>query len=460
MKKTIYSKIALLAALLTLGLTANAQQKGKAFGRPIKATPSESGHIRCVSTEYEEYLQEKMPERETKEQFEQWIAGKIAEGKARRQASPSNEAIVITIPVVVHVIHDGDAVGSGENIKEGQILSQITVLNQDYRRMAGTPGFNSDAVGADIEIEFCLAKTAPDGTLTNGIDRVNLGQTEWGNDDIESIMKPETSWDPTKYFNIWVCRFGGDLADVLGYAQFPQSSGLQGLSGPYAASRDGVVIGYQNFGSRTIYPSGTYQTPYDKGRTATHEIGHALGLIHIWGDYIGCSNQAQNGDYCADTPVAEDANDTCPEGFDSCPSLPGEDMTNNYMDYTRDNCMNIFTADQKTRMRTVMQNSPRRASLTTSTVCQPPTAGVEDFELLNGINLYPNPAQDILNIAVENGELPDSFTIYNNLGQSISSVKVSSNANLTINTSSYSNGIYFIKVDKGSQSKKLKFVKN
>jgi hypothetical protein len=457
MKQTI-TKAAFFALLLSVSFLANAQQKPRIFGREIHATPNpENGLIRCVSTEYEEYLSELEPQRKTAE-FEQWIGEKIQIERARRQAAPSSEAIVITIPVVIHVIHDGDATGVSENIKEGQVLSQITVLNQDYRKMAGTPGFNSDAVGADVEIQFCLAKTAPDGTATNGIDRVNLGQASFNRSDVEQYLKPETIWDPTRYFNIWVCRFGGDLDDVLGYAQFPAASGLSGLSAPFSANTDGVVIGYQYFGSQTLFSGGSYQAPYNRGRTATHEVGHALGLRHIWGDTNTCNSANFGGDYCADTPIAQTANSSCPDGLDSCPQ-DGVDMTNNYMDYTNDFCMNIFTLDQKTRMRTVMQNSPRRASLTTSTVCQPPL-GTEQFEFLNGASLYPNPAQDVLNIAFENGELPDSFTIYNNLGQVMSSIKVIGSTNLTVNTSSYSSGMYFVKIDKGNQSKTLKFLKN
>ncbi|MCW4468626.1 T9SS type A sorting domain-containing protein [Flavobacterium sp. MFBS3-15] len=460
MKKTIYSKVALVAAFLSLSLSVAAQQQPKAFGRPIKAAANpENGLIRCVSAEYEEYLREQIPQRANTPEFEQWIEAKIQQEQIRRQASPSNEAIVITIPVVVHVIHDGDAVGVSENIKEGQVLSQITVLNQDYRRQAGTPGYNSDAVGADVEIEFCLAKTAPDGSATTGIDRVNLGITSYDESTVESYMKPETIWDPTNYFNIWVCRFGGDLDGVLGYAQFPQSSGLQGLSGPFAANTDGVVIHYQYFGSRAVFPSGTYGTPYDRGRTATHEIGHSLGLRHIWGDTVGCSTTNSGGDYCADTPVAYDANGSCPTGLDTCPAQTGLDMTNNYMDYTNDTCMNIFTLNQKTRMLTVMNNSPRRASLKNSTRCQPPL-GIDDFNLLNGLNVYPNPTQGILNISSDNGNLPDSFTIYNSLGQVMANIKVSSTSNLNVNTSTYANGLYFIKLDKGNQSKTIKFIKN
>ncbi len=89
-----------------------------------------------------------------------------------------------------------------------------------------------------------------------------------------------------------------------------------------------------------------------------------------------------------------------------------------------------------------------------------PFVSIEDFMSLNSMNVYPNPAQDILNISTENGDLPDSFVIYNSLGQTMAQVKVGSNANLTVNTSAYSNGIYFIKIDKGSQSKTVKFIKN
>ncbi len=460
MKKTINGKAFLVAALLSAGFLANAQQQPRAFGRPVKQAPNtESGHIRCVSTEYNEYLRENN-QLESRDEFEAIIAQKIQERKTRRQAAPEGTTDVITIPVVVHVIHNGDALGSNENISDAQVRSQITVLNQDYRRQAGTPGFNSLAVGADIQIEFCLAKTDPSGNLTTGIEHLNKGQASWTESQIESTLKPSTYWNPNKYFNIWVCNFGGDLSDVLGYAQFPNLSGLSGLpNNSGGASTDGVVIGYKYFGSKIIYPGGNYESPYDRGRTCTHEIGHALGLIHIWGDTDGCSTSANAGDYCDDTPISYSANDTCPANLDTCPSQPGKDMTNNYMDYTRDTCMNIFTQDQKERIVAVMENSSRRQSLITSTVCQP-LAGIEDFMSLNSMNVYPNPAQDILNISTENGDLPDSFVIYNSLGQTMAQVKVGSNANLTVNTSAYSNGIYFIKIDKGSQSKTVKFIRN
>jgi Pregnancy-associated plasma protein-A/Secretion system C-terminal sorting domain len=456
MKKTIYNRVVFLTVLLALGLCAHAQQQPRVFGRAIKQTPNETGLIRCVSAEYAETMREN-GQLESSEGFETMIAQKIQERKARRQAMPQGTAEVITIPVVVHVIHNGDALGSNENITDAQVISQINVLNQDYRRMAGSPGFNSLAVGADVEINFCLAKTNPAGALTTGIEHLNKGQASWTESQIENTLKPTTYWNPDKYFNIWVCNFGGDLADVLGYAQFPNLSGLSGLpNNSGSASTDGVVIGYKYFGSQTLYPAGNYESPYNGGRTCTHEIGHALGLLHIWGDVNNCNNST---DHCDDTPVAYDANDNCPANLNSCPTKPGNDMTNNYMDYTRDSCMNIFTQDQKERMLAVMENSSRRSSLVTSTVCQAPM-GIEDFMSLNGMNVYPNPAQDVLNISTESGDLPDSFVIYNSLGQTMANVKVGSTANLTVNTSAYSNGIYFIKIDKGSQSKTVKFIKN
>lgn len=464
MKKTINKKTTLIAILLALGtLQLHAQTAPKTF----RSVNPNNGMVRCTSVEYDEYLTEKNPNLSAdRAQFEKLLAAKIAENKAMRLQSPDEANAVLTIPVVIHIIHNGDAVGTSENIKEGQALSQITVLNQDYRRMVGTPGFNDLEVGADTEIQFCLAQVKPDGSATTGIDRVNMNQVSWTSfDQINTVLKPQTIWDPEQYFNIWVVNFGGDLSDILGYAQFPSSSGLNGINADGGgADSDGVVIGYRYFGSKDVFAGGTYATAlgYDKGRTATHEVGHALGLRHIWGD--GGSQQAgftdcNATDYCNDTPFAGWENYDCEGAYDSCPLKTGSDMTNNYMDYTNDACMDVFTKNQKTRMKTVLQNSDRRKNLVTSNVCQV-VAGAEEFNLLNGINLYPNPAQTVLNIAVENNELPDSFVIYNSLGQTITTVKVNGSANLVVNTSAYSNGVYFIKIDKGTATKTLKFIKN
>jgi len=323
--------------------------------------------IRCASTEYEEYLQSKNPNRLSNSEFEQWITPKIAFEKEKRKNIPKGSRInaVITIPVVVHVIHNGDIIGTDENIFDEQIISQIQVLNEDFRRKSGTPGFNTNPVGADVEIEFALAKRDPSGVLTNGIDRINFEQASWSTEDIDSTVKPLTIWNPEKYLNIWIVKFATNR--LLGYAQFPSNSTLAGINtneGP--ANTDGVVIGYTFFGSSSYFPGGSYAAPYNAGRTTSHEVGHWLGLRHIWGD-----GDCSVDDFCVDTPNAGQENYGCPSGTDSCKSSPGLDMIENYMDYTDDTCMNIFTADQKNRMVTVMNNSIRRASLKNSDALTP-----------------------------------------------------------------------------------------
>ncbi len=384
MKKLLY-----FFALVTVGAWAQTPKaKNKLFGADINPTniPTASGKIRCASTEYETFLQQKHSTRANEEAFENWMSAKIRERKAlASNRSTQSTTVVYTIPVVVHVIHNGDAYGSGENITDEQVLSQIEVLNQDFRRMLNTPGYNTNAVGADTEIEFCLAQTDPDGNETTGINRVNLGTASWGETAIENTLKPQTQWDPNLYFNIWVCRFGGDLTDVLGYAQFPDNSTLGGIDTIGGdAETDGVVIGYQYFGSQAIYPDGTYDSQFFNGRTSTHEIGHCFGLRHIWGDSFSCTVNATDSlkDYCLDTPAASSATSGCPSNKNSCPNSPGNDMIENYMDYTDDGCMNIFTQDQKERMLVVLENSPRRSSLRTSTVCQAP----QGFEIDGSLN--------------------------------------------------------------------------
>lgn len=361
MKKNTLLKIVFSLSLFVSVFSGYSQEKKKTvFGRQISPSSinPDNGYVRCFSEEYEKYLQETNPKRLTDDEFESWLTPLIEEYK-KNQILSSQSGGIITIPVVVHVIHNGDAYGVNENITDEQVESQITVMTQDFRRMIGTPGFNSNAVGADTQVQFALAKVDPNGNPTNGINRVNLCQESWSTADINSTVKPTTIWDATQYMNMWSVNFSDQT--LLGYAQFPDASGLPGLNtSGGSATTDGVVAGYRFFGSSSL-ATGQFQPPYDKGRTMTHEVGHWIGLRHIWGDG-GCTVD----DFCADTPVAGSPNFGCVTGANSCPA-PGVDMIENYMDYTDDTCMNIFTQNQKDRMVVIMNNAARRASLKTST---------------------------------------------------------------------------------------------
>ena len=196
MKKITTLKILLFSLGLFACSSSFAQStaKRKVFGKEIKSINPNNGLVRCISDEYEASLQRDNSKRATNEQFEKWIAPYVANAKAKMLSNKNTDgtAIVINIPVVVHVIHNGDAVGSNENITEARVLSQITVLNQDFRRMLGTPGYNSNTVGADIEIQFCMAQRKPDGTATNGIDRVLKTTTNWATSSSVETMKTTT----------------------------------------------------------------------------------------------------------------------------------------------------------------------------------------------------------------------------------------------------------------------------
>ena len=254
---------------------------------------------------------------------------------------------IITIPVVVHIVYYNNT----ENISDQQIFSQIDILNEDFRRLnsdtINTPAaFQS--VAADTEIEFCLATRDPNGNPTNGITRTSTTQTSFStNDGVKySSSGGKDAWNTSKYLNMWVCDLSGGL---LGYAQFPGGT----------ASSDGVVCDYAYFGD-----IGTASSPYDLGRTTTHEVGHWLNLRHIWGD-SNCGN-----DFCNDTPEHSGSNYGCPS-YPSTSNCSGNgnagDMFMNYMDYTDDACMNIFTNDQKNRMIAAINTS--RSGLLTSDGC-------------------------------------------------------------------------------------------
>lgn len=264
---------------------------------------------------------------------------------------------IIRIPVVVHVVHnvatESFRGGASANIPDQQIFSQIKVLNEDFRRISGTPGFNDNPVGADMGIEFYLATIDPNGNPTSGITRHYNPKAQWDPTREMSELTNIVSWDASRYLNIWVTNLPSTF---LGLAQFPGAP-VEGLSLRDAPLRnDGIYIDHQYFGRQTGTSVGG---AYTYGRTTTHEVGHWLGLIHIWGD------RECGTDYCDDTPVAEDANyeQQCFAPFSNCTGVFTRNMFENYMDYSADQCMNIFTQDQKARTRAVLELSARRRNL-------------------------------------------------------------------------------------------------
>ena len=244
----------------------------------------------------------------------------------------------VDLPVVVHAMHSRSAPES--DISDEQIHSQITVLNQDFNGQNAdvdqVPEVWKDLVG-DARIHFHLATEDPDGNPSDGIVRVETDQDSFTYDDAVKSSRTGGSdpWPTDRYLNIWVCRLSGGL---LGYAQFP--------GGP--AETDGVVILNTAFGT-----TGIASPPFDLGRTATHEVGHWLNLLHIWGDDgTGCGGT----DEVDDTPNQGSENIGRPSFPKvSCDNAPNGDMFVNYMDYVNDAAMFMFTPQQVARMLTALE---------------------------------------------------------------------------------------------------------
>ena len=375
-------------------------------------TPDEE-KIRCYTMEVDAQMRADNPDMGTLEDFERWLAPLVQKYKADQTQGAKSNAVT-TIPIVFHVIHNGTSVGSGDNISSALINAQIQQLNNDFRRISGTSGYNTDPRGTDSEIEFCAAAFDPNGNPLSepGINRINRSSAgftapPYTTSYIDNTIKPATYWNPNDYCNVWVMSLSGGL---LGYAQFPNSSGLGGLNtNNGGASTDGVVVLTSSVGSSANpNPSGGV---YNEGRTLTHELGHFFGLRHIWGD-ANCGN-----DYCGDTPAASGSASGCPNKT-TCDGQ--RDMVENYMDYSYDNCMNIFTSDQKARMQTVLANSPRR-NYTASTACSGgggggPTCGTtissfpysEGFE--SGLGAWGQASGDDFDWSRDSGGTPSSAT--------------------------------------------------
>jgi hypothetical protein len=313
-----YIKLLQTVALATLSFSA--------FAQPV-------GH--CGTDEHRAQLIQQYPQlKQAEEAANELILNQSAAPYAKKANG------IIYIPVVFHVIHNYGL----ENITQAQIMDQIRILNEDFRKKAGTPsGVSTDPLASDIQIEFRLAQYDPSGKKSDGINRVQSTLTDNAGDAAKAL----SYWDSNRYLNIWVVKTinssgvsqGGT---ILGYAQFPSDQSSR-------PTTDGVMIRSDQVG--TIGTGDVSQA----GRTLTHEVGHWLGLYHTFQN--GCvggtsSNCAAQGDRVCDTPPVSEASFGCQEGKNSCnndvPDLA--DMIHNYMDYSNGNCLNLFTIGQKNRM--------------------------------------------------------------------------------------------------------------
>lgn len=395
---------------------------------------------RCASTERDSVRLLKNPSlRDLRMRSESAIQNYLRAGARARTSA--NE--VITIPVVVHVVHnkaDNVIGGAGNgNISDTQIQSQIDVLNEDYGNTSGYKGYYTDSLGMDTGIRFKLVSVVRTYNATSQFSPIT---------DADELAEISPAWFTNRYLNIWVTRLNDRY---LGTSQFPVVTEINDRTAGLATSEneekdaltDGVIIDFRYFGRNS---DAITSRIYNLGRTTTHEVGHWLGLIHIWGDST-CGT-----DYCDDTPPANTKNETtdvsCSPVYSQCqPNVVTRNMIENYMDYSPDVCMSIFTNDQKERMHAVLALSPRRAKMVEY-------SRFSTTDLL--VEIYPNPVSETLTTNVFTPNFENyTVSVFNQKGQKVTEDAVN---RTYLNVRNFPSGLYYYKVKTASQTITKRFV--
>jgi len=389
----------------------------------------------CRSFEYQQQLIQKDPGLQTLQN----AAQNFVPLNESSRTSSNLTGKTITIPVVIHVIYHYP----NENICDSMVRTQIFALNRDFGKQ------NPDtvkipeafkALAADCGIEFQLATVDPGGRATSGIIHKYTPITKWAADDKIKFTSEmgDDGWDPTSYLNIWV----GTLDKFLGYSTVPGDP----------SEKDGVVISNNAFGTGLA-------NVYTMGRTGVHEVGHWLGLKHLWGD-ADCGD-----DGIADTPKQETWTNGCPTGVRiSCNNAPYGDMYMNYMDFTNDVCLVMFTKGQRQKMRTLFEPGGARYSILSSHALGTPSNSEipppDPCPRWLQVKLYPDPASTELIVNVESDArwLGKELQVINISGQ-IQLRKTITSKIQTIDISQLRPGIYFIRGEKQDQKIIEKFIK-
>ncbi|MEY4629233.1 MAG: hypothetical protein RLZZ595_1559 [Bacteroidota bacterium] len=348
----------------------------------------------------------------------------------------------IVIPVVVHVIYNQ----SFENISQEQIESQLVAINADFNRsntdFSKVPSVFSKLSG-NTNIRFELAKTDPNGRATNGIIRKKSSRMMWSDDDkIKSAaFGGSDAWDATGYLNVWVCN---TVPGLSGYASLPGSE----------LTKDGVVVRFDAFGT-----TGKVSAPFHKGRTLTHEVGHWLGLQHLWGD------KQCGDDGIQDTPKQRSGNSGDPvfPKLTACNGTSDGEMFMNFMDFTNDASMGMFTEGQKMVMRAQFSSTGKRNTFLNTkglSTAWNDTQATAIETTKKQVSIYPNPVvSGNISISLNGGDNTGKhFAIIAANGQ-IVKTGYFQQAKCEVNVNTLPAGIYQVRLTDLGSNLFAKFVK-
>jgi|688.fasta_scaffold119039_2 hypothetical protein len=398
-------------------------------------------HERCGAVSVAQKMNQSIPGYAT--QFDQWLE----EFKSSNASRAAGYDSTLFVRVVVHVVYNTPQ----QNLDDSVILNQINILNRDFGRTnADTVNMRTDFNGVkstNSKIVFFLAQTDPNGNPTTGITRTSTSTTTFFdllNGGLAEGVKYTAeggidAWDTDRYLNIWVCNMAIPLLgpSILGYATPPD--GLPNWDpGSTTGIVDGVVIQFQAFGDNNPNPLTALGTTFTvKGRTPVHEVGHYLGLRHIWGDENNCTGT----DGMDDTPGAEDASaQDCDASKNTCvDNIQGQDlpdMIENYMDYSAEDCQNSFTKMQVDFMRWVLRTKRSNVHWTslTSTV---------EVEQTPTLSIVPNPANDFIRVNAGLGvEATGEIIIRDVCGKQVVQQRLNKGEGMDV--SDLKPGIYFV----------------